>query len=70
MRPTRHAQLFMEANDLSPVVEGWAHFPNPSENKGGGGYRLDDGRIFNLTAEDCRSLTKQYPRWLFRRASQ
>lgn len=61
--PTELAAEFMRANDESPVVEGWVHYPDPCQNKGGGGYRLDDGRVFNLNVEDCRSLPEQYPRW-------
>lgn len=64
-KPTKNAKLFMTANDQSSVVEGWAHHPDPRENKGGGSYRLEDGRVFALEVEDCRSLPEAYPRWCF-----
>lgn len=57
---TKRAEAFMTANDESPVVEGWANGPP----RFGGGYKLRDGRRFDLSLEDCRSLApNSYPRW-------
>lgn len=60
IEPTENALAFMKANDASDVVEGSAKGPGR-----GGYYRLADGRVFELTVADCRSIPDGYPRWLF-----
>lgn len=56
-KPTKKAGQFMSANKESGVVSGHAF------NGGGGNYRLADGRSFDLTLEDMRSMPM--PRWDF-----
>lgn len=58
--PTKQAKKFMDANDKSPVVSGYAN-----ESGGGGGYTLKNGKSFTLTLEDARSLIDGYPVWDF-----
>lgn len=55
--PTEKARTFMAANDESKVIAGHARLG------GGGTYRLQDGRFFDLTIEDARSLPGGYPKW-------
>ncbi len=56
--PTPKAKAFAKANAESPVVDGRvAHI-----RKGGAIYRLEDGRRFVLSQDDCRSLGSP-PRW-------
>jgi len=59
---TKNAKTFMEENDKSPVVEGWAN----SERGGTGGtYRLENDKIFKLSLKDCLALAHNYPKWKF-----
>lgn len=51
-------ERFIKANDESPVVIG-----NANVAGGGGRYKLDDGRWFNLSLAVCRELPDGYPRW-------
>jgi hypothetical protein len=55
------ANRFLEANKRSPVVYG-SVLDVP---RGGRGcfYRLEDGKTFELTADDCRAVG--FPRWAF-----
>lgn len=55
------AARFLEANKRSPVVYGSVLDPH----RGGRGcfYRLEDGKTFTLTAEDCRTVG--FPRWAY-----
>ncbi len=50
---------FIVANDQSPVIAGHVI----ELEHGGGQYTLDDGRIFRMTAEECRKLPAGYPKW-------
>lgn len=55
----KNAASFKTANDESPVVAGHVI----SLENGGGQYTLENGKIFRLTAEECRSLPENYPKW-------
>lgn len=57
--PTKTAVKFMDANNKSPVVSGYAN------EGGGGGYTLKNGKSFTLTLKDARSLMDGYPVWDF-----
>jgi hypothetical protein len=56
--PTPKAAEFIKANAESGVVSGAAHGP-----QGGGTYTLADGRSFDLSLEDMRSMSM--PKWDF-----
>jgi hypothetical protein len=56
------ADAFMDANDRSRVVEGWAHGPAGVGGLGGS-YRLEDGRRFDLPYASTAMLPEGYPFW-------
>lgn len=62
------AEEFMKANDESLVVSGSTIYkkgmPRRPGNVWGGRYRLADGRVFALKAEEGRKLPEGYPKWL------
>lgn len=57
-KPTPKAAEFIKANAESGVISGAAHGP-----QGGGTYTLADGRSFDLSLEDMRSMPM--PKWDF-----
>ena len=57
--PTKAAKEFMDENDKSKTVEGYANGAAK-----GGTYILENGKSFRLTLEDCQSLPDDYPKWL------
>ena len=66
--PTKAAAAFIAANAKSPVVEGEVKtiaLPGKGgmiEHIGDGGrYRLKNGKWYDLSLEDCRSMPM--PRW-------
>jgi hypothetical protein len=54
---SQNAQTFVAANFLSPVIEGTV------KGEGGEGavYTLQDGRRFELSADECKAVG--LPRW-------
>lgn len=54
--PTPHAREFMAENAKSLVIEGRVNV-----RVGGAVYILENGKTFDLTSEDCRSMP--YPKW-------
>lgn len=60
--PTPNARAFMAANDLWPVISGDVS----NDKKTGariGRYILEDGKRFDLTTADARTLPEGYPIW-------
>lgn len=57
---TENVQNFVKANKRSAVVEGWAHEENPTKPSKGASYRLESGKLFSFTSEECHTFT---PRW-------
>ena len=55
---------FVIANNASPVVFGALTQPDPRQPPRGARYRLQDGKSFKLTADECRALPEGYPKWL------
>lgn len=60
---TDNVQAFIAANDRSPVIEGWANESDPRNPAKGGTYRLQSGKTFSLSVEECRALPNGYPKW-------
>lgn len=56
---TKNVKRFIAANKESKVVSGYAN------EGGGGGYRLEDGRSFDFTLEEARSIPAGLPDWGF-----
>lgn len=57
MKPTKKAAEFIKANSESGVIAGAAR------STGGGTYTLADGRSFDLSLDDLRSMPM--PKWDF-----
>ena len=55
----RTAEQFVAANNDSLVVSGAVL----DMTKGGGRYRLENGRSFALSVDECRRLPTGYPKW-------
>lgn len=56
---TKNAEAFKKANAKSPVIEGHVI----SLEHGGGQYTLRDGKVFRLSAEECREVGEV--RWAY-----
>ena len=54
---TENVQRFIAENERSPVISGSAFA------KGGGSYRLKNGRRFRFTLYEMRSIGRKGPRW-------
>ena len=54
VKTTDTAEQFMAANKLSPVVYGAIL----DQETGGAHYRLDNGKSFTLSCEECRKVPK------------
>lgn len=59
---TPNAQAFIDANAKSAVVSGYVIEPNPNKPSRGACYRLENGKTFRLSAEECGMVK---PRWGF-----
>ncbi len=59
----QEANAFIQANDESPVISGYAIEPDPRRPAQGAVYELDDGRSFRLSRDVCRALPADYPKW-------
>ncbi len=60
--PEQQAKDFIEANDKSPVVSGYAIEPRPEGSKGVV-YTLKDQTKHRLGSRACKLVTEPYPIW-------
>ena len=62
-RAKAKADLFVQANNVSPVVSGAAVQPDPRKPARGCRYELKNGLRFHVGVRAHRVLPEGYPRW-------